>query len=126
MRLKKKPLLLLFLFLIACSVSLHAQNSGTLKGIVREAGSNEAVIGAIVFDLNDKTHGSVSDVNGNYLLNLKAGRRTIVCSIIGMKADTFIVLSDSAKMTEHDFLLKSSSIQLETMVVSAGKYERKL
>jgi iron complex outermembrane receptor protein len=127
MRFKKNNFIFLYLFLIIFPASLRAQNFGILKGVVRDASDNEAVIGAIIYDLSDKSHGVVSDVNGNYQLHLNSGKRKIICSLISMKADTFIVvMSDSSKIKEHDFLLKSASSQLETMVVSAGKYERKL
>jgi len=119
--------LLLVTIIFTYSVSLHAQNSGVLKGVVKDALSNEAVIGAIVYDLNDKTHGVVSDVNGQYQLHLNSGKRKVVCSLISMKPDTIeIIISDTTKVREYNFLLKSSSSQLETMVVSAGKYEQKL
>jgi iron complex outermembrane receptor protein len=127
MALRKNIYFLLPLFIITFSISVHAQNSGILKGVVRDALDKEAVIGAIIYDLNDKTHGVVSDVNGNYQLHLNSGKCKVVCSIISMRADTFeLVMSDTTKVSMHDFLLKSSSSQLETMVVSAGKYEQKL
>ncbi len=123
---RKKTFLPVLVFFALCCFSVSAQNTGGMKGVVKDATDNEAVIGAVVFDLNDKIHGSVSDINGLYQLSLKAGKHTLVCSIMGMKNDTFVAAIDSAKIIEHDFVMKSSSIQLETMVVSAGKYERKL
>ena len=112
-------------FITAFSLTVNAQSGGTLKGVVTDASTKEAEIGAIVYNISDKSHGVVSDINGNYQLSLTPGKDTIVCTIISMQPDTFIV-SDGSQSTEHNFQLRSGSQQMETFVVSAGKYERKL
>jgi len=114
----------LFVFIYSL-FSLQLYGQGTLKGIVKDAADQESVTGAVVFDLFDKAHGAVSDINGIYQLALNKGKHTIICSMIGMRADTLVLSVDSG-MVMHDFVMKSSSVQLQTMVVSAGKYERKL
>ncbi|MBI2968748.1 MAG: TonB-dependent receptor [Bacteroidetes bacterium] len=115
---------------LACSLFssglLFAQNSGTLKGIVTDASGKEPIPGANIYDLSDITHGTVSDFDGKYQLQLKHGKHSVVCSFMGFKSDTIVVFIDSLKPTMHDFRLQSSSIQLETMVISAGKFEQKL
>lgn len=108
------------------SISLYAQGSGSLKGVVMDASNNELIIGAAIYDLKDITHGVVTDFNGNYQLNLTTGKHTIVCSFVSMKSDTIEVVIDSSKVVEHNFNLRSFTTQLQTMVVSAGKYEQKL
>ena len=117
-------------FLVTYSAYLHAQNNASVttgvKGVVVDASDKEAIGGATIYDLSDKMHGGVSDVNGNYQLSLTSGKHTIICSFISMKADTIVVFIDSSKVTVHNFYLQSSTIQLQTMVVAAGKYERKL
>lgn len=72
------------------------------------------------------TRGGVTDINGRFSLRLNLGKHTMVCSYIGMQTDTFTVYIDSLKTTVYNVLLKTTSTQLETMVVSAGKYEQKL
>jgi len=120
----------LYLFLAPNSILLHAQGttsvSSGIKGLVLDASNKESIIGAAIYDLSDITHGSTTDINGNYQLNLKKGKHTIVCSFVSMKSDTITVFIDSSKVEEHNFLLKSVATQLQTMVVSAGKYEQKL
>ncbi len=124
-RLKKTPYLFLPLAFTLISASLSAQSTGTLKGVVTDAATKETMIGAVVYNISDKTRGVVSDVDGNYQLPLNPGVDTIVCTIISMQPDTFIV-TDPSKDVVHNFHLRSGSQQLETYVVSAGKYERKL
>lgn len=91
-----------------------------------DASNNELIIGAAIYDVKDITHGVVTDFNGNYQLNLAKGKHTIVCSFVSMKSDTIEVVIDSSKVVEHNFNLRSFTTQLQTMVVSAGKYEQKL
>ncbi len=126
MQLKNKFYSSLSLFLIACAVSAQAQPLGIMKGVVTDASNNESIIGAAIYDLSDITHGAVTDFNGNYQLKLKNGKHTIVCSFVSMKSDTISVTTDSLNPLEHNFILKSTATQLQTMVVSAGKYEQKL
>ena len=122
---KKHYYAFLVVSLIAISSTISAQTTGTLKGVVSDASTKETMIGAVVYNVSDKTHGVVTDVNGAYQLALSPGKDTIVCMIISMQPDTFIV-TDPSKDIVHDFKLSSGSQQLETYVVSAGKYERKL
>lgn len=126
MRFKFLIYFLPYLFSIPYSISVYALNSGTLKGVVTDASNNESIIGAAIYDLSDITHGVVSDINGNYVLHLNQGKHTIICSFVSMKPDTLVVFIDSAKVVVHNFLLKPVTTQLQTMVVSAGKYEQKL
>ena len=119
---KLKTILLTIVGSLLLSSAIEAQ--ATLKGVVKDSTTNEAAIGAIVYSLNDKSHGTVSDINGNYQLNLLPGRDTVVCSMIGMQADTIVISGE--KNAEHNFLLSSGVQQMATMVVSAGRYERKL
>jgi outer membrane receptor protein involved in Fe transport len=122
---KKYNYLFLPLFFAVHSLSLNAQSSGSLKGVVIDASTKEAEIGAVVYSVSDKSHGVVTDINGNYQLPLTPGKDTIVCTLISMQPDTFII-GDGTQTLEHNFLMKSGSQQMETFVVSAGKYERKL
>ncbi len=125
--LRKRTLcFLLALFPILYTVPLHAQSTGVLKGTVTDAANNQAIPGANIYSASDNMMGSTSDMDGKYELRLSIGEHKIICSFISMKSDTFFVLIDSVKDTEHNILLESTITQLQTMVVSAGRYEQKL
>lgn len=62
--------------------SVLAQN--VVKGTVLDA-NNEPVIGASVIEKGNPKNGTVTDLDGNFTLNLKAGK-TAVISYIGMVA----------------------------------------
>lgn len=106
--------------------SAQAQRTGILKGLVLDASTNEPIPGANIYSARDNLHGVTSDMDGNYALTLSVGTHTIICSFISLKTDTFEVVIDSLSNTKHDVLLKPGITQLQTMVVSAGRYEQKL
>ncbi|HTA82734.1 MAG TPA: TonB-dependent receptor [Bacteroidia bacterium] len=117
---------LLAFFSIVNYIAVNAQSQGTLKGMVTDGVTKEAVIGAVIYNVSDKTNGVVTDISGNYQLPLKPGTDTVICTIISMQPDTFIVNLDPSASVVHNFVMKSGSQQMETYVVSVGKYERKL
>ncbi len=122
---KSRIYLLFISFLLTCSAAI-AQNTGTLKGIVTDSASKETVIGAVVHDSADITIAAATDVTGAYELHLSPGRHKIICSIISMNPDTFVVNIQAGAVTERNIRLTSGSTEMQTLVVSAGKYERKL
>jgi len=112
--------------LIIYSVSLQAQSLGTLQGNVMEVATKQPIPGANIYSANDNVTGVTSDLDGKYELRLPVGKHKIICSFISMQSDTFVVVIDSLTATKHDIFLESAVTLLQTMVVSAGKYERKL
>jgi hypothetical protein len=68
---------------------LFSQN-GKLVGKVRDT-KGYAIIGASVIYRKDITIGATSDEQGNYLMELPAGKCAIVCKYTRMVADTFSV-----------------------------------
>lgn len=120
----KKIFFLLFYVLI---ISLsYAQSYGILKGVVLDASNKEAIVGASIYDVADISRGTVSDIVGNFELRLNTGKHIMACSFVSMKSDTFTVFIDSLKTTVYNVLLKTTATQLQTTVISAGKYEQKL
>ncbi|HNP97492.1 MAG TPA: TonB-dependent receptor [Bacteroidia bacterium] len=105
---------------------MHAHADSGVKGSVHSAEYSETITGALVFDINDPGHAVVSDADGNYSLNLVAGQHTLLCVLLGMKTDTFIVHIAEGSFVQHNILLQPLSKLLDAVVVSAGKYEQKL
>ncbi len=72
-------LLLLFTF----SFSVLAQNTGTIKGQIKDETGQEIIIGASVF-LKGTTLGSTTDVEGNFqIVNIPEGTYTLVITYVG-------------------------------------------
>ena len=70
--------------------------------------------------------GAVTDVNGLYILDLKAGAHTITFKYLGYATETKkITLSQGEILTINIDAVAASSL-LNEMVVSAGKFEQKM
>lgn len=103
-----------YLFLI-CSTSLFAQQKYTLSGIVREASSNETLIGVTVA-ISELGTGATTNEYGFYSITLPEGEYQIIISYIGYKDITQrISLSENRKM---DFQLMEAVEQLDEVVVT--------
>ena len=57
---------------------------GLVKGIVVDT-HGESVIGASVFQKDDRKNGTITDIDGNFSLKLPNGRGTILVTYVGMK-----------------------------------------
>jgi iron complex outermembrane receptor protein len=73
----------------AVSVGLFAQNI-TVNGTVTDA-NGEPVIGATVVMQGNASHGTVTDIDGNYALSNVPGNATLQFSYVGLTAQTVAV-----------------------------------
>lgn len=103
-----------------------AQDTGTVKGVVKDKNSGETVIGASVVWEADKGRGAATDFDGNYSLMLPEGDQKIIVSSIGYDAQTVPVTVKAGETVTVNIELGVGSIQQEMVVVSAGKFEQKV
>lgn len=82
----------------------------TLAGNVREAASGEPVIGAVVY-AEDLDRGVITDVNGNYLLNLEPGIHRIIFRSLGKKEHAFTVHIHSSGILNVELEEKINSLK---------------
>lgn len=80
-KLKKFPYL--FLLMLFCSLTLWAQQGKTVKGVVLD-GNGDPVIGASVVVKGSTAVGTITDLDGNFTLNVPNEKSTLVFSFIGM------------------------------------------
>ena len=114
-----KKLLFLFLFL-----SLFGPAIGqTLTGKITDAETGEPLV--MVNILGPQRNGAVSDNNGNYTLKLPAGISTIQFSYVGYQQQTLNVTLAEGEEKELNIALQPINELLQTVVVSAGKYEQR-
>ena len=123
--LKSKTLTVLFLLLISFNQFVFMQTKNAvgleqklIKGKITDA-AGDPIIGASI-RIKDFSVGSVSDINGNYLVKLPENAKTLIVSYIGMK--TKEVLIEEKK--QIDVTLESNSVEL-TEVVAIGYGESK-
>lgn len=120
-----KKFILLSILFFSISVSF-SQNKGYLKGIVFEKETNDPVIGATIKKLNDLSVGTVTDIDGQYFLELVPGKYKFTCGAIDLGSETFEVEITLNDTLVHDIYLSDIKEILETVVVSTSKYAQKL
>ncbi|MDR0894630.1 MAG: TonB-dependent receptor [Prevotellaceae bacterium] len=76
---------LFFLLCLLGSLPLRAQSGITVQGTVID-GNGETVIGASVTLKGNSTVGTITDVNGHFVLQVPDANATLVVSFIGMQA----------------------------------------
>lgn len=121
-------ILRLFIFLLFVSNLSQAQEklTGVLKGTVSDKETKEPVIGATIQLLKDLSKGSVTDVEGNYVLVLETGKYQLLVNYLGYQKDTIWVEIKENAVTQKNIQLLQSAKNLETVVVSSGKFEQNL
>ncbi|PDH48509.1 MAG: TonB-dependent receptor [Bacteroidetes bacterium MED-G21] len=116
--------LVLFIILIISSIELIAQ-TGTVRGFVYEETSGEpAMFSNIVLD--GTKIGGVTDANGFFNLSkVPAGQYKLVVTYIGFESKEEIIDVKADKILDKKYYLSESSIQLNTVQLSAERQEAK-
>ena len=115
---------MLSILLILTGSWLFGQDRGAVRGLVRDAESGEPMVAVNISA--DRRTGTISDLNGEYSLNLDAGNHVIEFYYVGYKGIKKKVNVDAGVTTRLDIMMTISSRMLDEVVVSAGKYEQKL
>lgn len=103
--------------LIICgTVSMQAE---TLRGTVKDAITGEPLIGATVRVVELQGAAAVTDIDGNYLINIsQGGRYTIESTYIGYEPSMMKeILISGAKEVMLDITLRENSTELKEVVV---------
>jgi len=116
---------LFFLLALISSLVIHAQDTGSIKGIITEE-SGMPLAGATVQLINtDK--GVITNFDGDYTIeNVKAGTYEASISYIGFKNKVQSVRVTSGNVTEMNVTLSESNNVLDEVVITAGKKPQKI
>lgn len=87
-KMKNMRTMLLFLIVTMISLGVSAQNV-TVKGTVKDK-TGETVIGASVVQKGNASNGTITDIDGNYSLNVPSNA-TLIFSYVGMTTQEIIV-----------------------------------
>ena len=104
------------------SLSTIAQRGKITGRVIDEKG--EAIMGASVIYKSDETIGAVSDDNGNYLLELPAGKVRIVCRYTSMITDTLDVNIIEGATISHDIMLRAYVQEVDGVEVKVGRFDK--
>ena len=112
-----------YLLLIVFFISLYA-DAQSVFGTITDAESHEALIFVNVIGPNRTGTTTIDD--GTYKLTLENGEYQIKFSYIGFQTETFTVKIENNQDFRLDVELTQQSSTLETVVLSAGKFEQKI
>lgn len=114
---KKFLLLVSYLFILGSSINTFAQQKYTLSGYIKDANNGETLLGAYVYDANDKTSGTSTNLYGFYSLSLAEGTYTIEASFVGFQPiQKQITLNADQTL---NFELSEEGIVMDAVVISA-------
>ena len=116
--------LILFVFIIFTSLELLAQ-TGTVRGFVYEETSGEPAMFSNVV-LEGTKIGGVTDANGFFNLSkVPVGQYKLLVTYIGFESKEEIIEVKADKILDKKYYLSESSIQLNTVQLSAERQEAK-
>jgi hypothetical protein len=109
----------LFLMLLLSTMSVWAQKGITVKGIVVDS-NGEEIIGASVVVKGNTSIGTISDMEGNFMLTVPSEKSVLVISYIGMR--TKEVPASTQRMR---VMLEDDTQQMEEVVVVGYGQQKK-
>lgn len=103
----------------------YAQSTGQLSGFVRDARTQEPLIG-VTIRLEDTELGGVTDVNGYYTIsNVPAKTYNVTATYVGYQALTrYNVVVRSGGNPELNFALNEAADELNEVVIEASPFEK--
>lgn len=109
-----------FIFCLFSNIVL-AQN---IQGIIQDSKNNEPLIGVNI--ITEEKKGTASNIDGEYTLGLSEGPHKITFKYLGYKkvVKEFVLKKGENKII--NIKMNTDAAQLNTIVVSAGKFEQKL
>ncbi|MGB1207271.1 MAG: TonB-dependent receptor [Chitinophagales bacterium] len=112
------------IFLLHFSFTGIFAQKTTLKGYITDAETNERLLGVNI--VSENKEGTVTDIDGNYELQLQAGTQTVTFSYIGYQniKKEFTLIEGS--ILEANIAMTEEKRQLDVMVVSASQYEKRI
>lgn len=115
-----QKILYLFLLMLLSSLTASAQREITVRGSV-EDGNGEPVIGASIIVKGNSSIGTVSDLDGNFVLTVPSDKSILVISFIGMSSQE-VKATGKGKITVvlHD----DSQVLEEVVVVGFGQQKK--
>ncbi len=105
------------------SICSWAQETFTLSGYVKEAGSKELLLGVTIYT-TDKSAGTISNDFGYYALQLPAGKHSIIYNFVGYVSVTKEITISGDKVLNVE--LSSTDNKIGEVVVQASKTQKKV
>ena len=110
----------LFLLMLFSFVTAQAQKEMTVRGTVLDS-NGETIIGASVVLKGNNSIGTISDIDGNFVLTVPNEKSTLIVSYVGMKPQEVKVVSKGLIKV----VLEDDTKQLEEVVVVGYGQQKK-
>jgi iron complex outermembrane receptor protein len=125
-RAAKYSLAFFMLLLLFAPAGVSAQEKGDIEGKIFDARTKEPLPGANV-SLQGTTLGSATDVNGFYqITGVTPGEYILVAQFISKATQRRKVTVTAGEKTARDFSLAEQALSLESVVITATRYEKDL
>lgn len=112
----------LFLLMLLGSLTMWAQQKGTMvRGAVFDS-NGETIIGASVVVKGNNSIGTISDIDGNFALSVPDGSTVLLVSFVGMKSREVKIPAKGGLMK---IVLEDDSQQLDEVVVVGYGQQKK-
>jgi len=115
---KKIRTVILFIVALGCFFATNAQNKTILRGRVIDKADKTTIIGAniVEFDSEERVvNGTITNVNGDFLLQMNNPKNTVKVSVIGYKTQTIAI--DPSKIIS--VVLEPSDVALDEVTITA-------
>lgn len=114
--------ILIFVFAFIAAIQVFGQT--TIKGKVTDQKTQSPIVGASIYVLPNK--GTVTDIDGNFSLEVEAGSYQVKCSFIGFKT-----IEKQIKVTQNQTVdlaieLEENTTSLNTLVITASKRKQEV
>ena len=104
-----------------CNLTLYSQ---TIIGTITDLANNEKLIGVNI--ILENGGGTSTDLFGKYILNANDGTQKVTFKYIGYEDIVKEISLNKDETKTINITLESSSEQLGTVVISAGRFEQKI
>lgn len=116
--------MLIFLASLMLLCTVADAQTGEVRGKLTDAVTGESLPGVNI--IVGEGGGAAADESGNYRLELTPGEHRLTFRFIGYKDEVSVVNVMENEVVVRNFILHPQSIELNTAVVSASRYEQRL
>ena len=123
MNLRVRQTIFCLFMVLMCPVMAQKSSLTQVSGIVCDFQTREPLIGVTVYDFDNPSVGTVTDIDGTYSIELDTKKPVQLCfSYVGYDIETFVVTSVLTKLNVN--LLPHNEL-LDDVVVTAGRFEQR-
>ncbi len=117
----KRRTILFFIIISTLGLFVPAlAQRGVISGKVFDSDGRSTLPGASVFIKGDPTKGTVTDIDGSFILNnAPAGQQVVVVSFLGYESQEVPVMITDGGLTQTEVILQIASIMGQEVIVSA-------